>query len=356
MRVRGRVIGIVAALAVSAVGAHESTAGAKAAPNSFEGACSFQGTVRFSPPATNQQQSLTVVYDANGTCSGLLNGKTVSNAPVTAHNAARNVNGSCMRADTTEPTSGWIRFGNGTTIRFASEFHFVGTNGSFTVHGQRSGSAHGTGSFLTMRTPPDLALQCAGSGAPTAPLDISLVTDSPLVSGSAGAKNRSGGQRRHRRRAHGATTFDGNCEFSGQVRFTPPLQNAPRPVRQRIRAPGKCSGTLVDRRGRRRRLSNATTTYAEASHADGASCGGGTATGHGSLRFRRRVIRFAFSETRAGGAALGTARGAKSGSASGVGTVSQSESPATIAAECAGAGMARVKVDIRLTTTPRLTG
>jgi hypothetical protein len=39
-----------------------------------------------------------------------------------------------------------------------------------------------------------------------------------------------------------------------------------------------------------------------------------------------------------------------------VATVSQSESPATIAAECAGPGMAHVKVDIRLTTTPRLSG
>lgn len=352
MRASGRAIGITAVLAVVAAGGHASAA--EAAPTSFEGACSFQGTVRFSPPATNTQQSLTVVYDGPGTCSGRLNGKTVSNAPVVAHNSARDVNGSCVRADTTEPTSGWIRFGNGATVRFSSEFHFVGTNGTFTIHGQRSGSAHGTGSFLTTRTPPTVALECAGSGAPEAPLDISLVTDSPLVSGA--GPNRTGRHVRHRRKARRASSLKGNCELSGEVRFRPALRNTPGPVRQRVRAPGTCSGRLVDRHGRARRLSNARAVFAEVSHGDSASCGGGTATGHGYLRIRRSTIRFSFSETRAGGAALGTARGARSGSASGVATVSQSESPATIAAECAGSGMAHVKVDIRLTTTPRLAG
>jgi hypothetical protein len=341
----------MAAVAVLAAGGHASAA--KAAPTSFEGACSFQGTVSFSPPATNSQQSLTVVYDAPGTCSGRLNGKTVSNAPVAAHNAAHHVNGSCVRADTTEPTSGWIRFGNGATVRFSSQFHFVGTNGTFMIRGQRSGSAHGTGSFLTARTPPTVALQCAGSGAPEAPLDVSLVTDSPLVSGA--GPHRATRHPRHHRKAR-ASSFRGNCELQGEVRFKPALRNSPGPVRQRVRAPGTCSGRLVDRHGRARRLSDARAVFAEASHGDSASCGGGTATGKGYLRIRRSTIRFSFSETRAGGAALGTARGARSGSASGVATVSQSESPATIAAECAGPGMARVKVDIRLTTTPRLSG
>jgi hypothetical protein len=341
----------MAALAVVAAGGH--TSAAEGAPTSFEGACSFQGTVRFSPPATNSQQSLRVVYDGPGTCSGRLNGKSVSNAPVVAHNAARDVNGSCVRADTTEPTSGWIRFGSGATVRFSSQFHFVGTNGTFTIHGQRSGSAHGTGSFLTTRTPPTVALECAGSGAPEAPLDISLVTDSPLLSG--GGPHRATRHPRHHRKAR-ASSFRGNCELQGEVRFKPALRNSPGPVRQRVRAPGTCSGRLVDRHGRARRLSDARAVFAEASHGDSASCGGGTATGKGYLRIRRSTIRFSFSETRAGGAALGTAQGARSGSASGVATVSQSESPATIAAECAGPGMAHVKVDIRLTTTPRLSG
>jgi hypothetical protein len=349
MRASGRAIGIIAALAVVAAGAHESAA--RPGPTSFEGACSLQGTVRFSPPATNSQQSLTVVYDARGTCSGQLNGKAVTNAPVTAHNAARDVNGSCVRADTTQPTSGWIRFGNGATVRFHSEFHFVGTNGTFTISGQRSGSAHGTGSFLTTRTPPTVALECAGTGAPEAPLDVSLVTDSPLVSGAGSRRHV-----KHRRKARRASSFRGNCALSGQVRFKPPLRNAPGPVRQRVRAPGTCSGTLVDGRGRARHLSGARATFVEVSHGDSASCGAGTATGHGYLSIRRSTIHFGFSETRAGGAALGTARGAKYGSASGVATVSQSESPATIAAECAGSGMAHVTVDIRLTTTPRITG
>jgi hypothetical protein len=161
-------------------------ASAKEKVDSFAGSCSLQGTVTFSPPATNFEQRLHVVYDGPGTCSGTLDGREVSDAPVTVHNVAT-ADGSCNRAKTVGPGHGGITFADGTVISYSFEFDFVGTEGTFSFQGQRSGSAHGHGSFLTQRTPPDVALQCAGDGAPEAPLDISLTTDSPLVSGRGGS-------------------------------------------------------------------------------------------------------------------------------------------------------------------------
>ena len=174
--------GVIAALTAPA------TAGAKVKVHSFEGSCAVQGTVHFSPPATNDQQSLSVRYAATGTCTGTLDGRALSDEPVRAYNAADRVDGSCMHADTTEPGRAAIVFPDGTTIVASSEFHFVATEGEFILHGERSGSARGHGTFLTQRTPPDIALQCAGDGASEAPLDISFATDSPLVSRHRGGK------------------------------------------------------------------------------------------------------------------------------------------------------------------------
>src|SRR4051794_37682146 len=120
-------IGAVAALA--AVSAGVGAASAEARVDRFDGACSLQGTVHFSPPATNSQQSLDVTYDAGGACTGTLDGRPIANAAVRAHNAAQNVDGSCVHADTTTPGTGSIEFADGTVIRFSSEFHFVATHG-----------------------------------------------------------------------------------------------------------------------------------------------------------------------------------------------------------------------------------
>ena len=44
-------------------------------------------------------------------------------------------------------------------------------------------------------------------------------------------------------------SFDGSCEFSGAVSFTPPMTTAPQPVAQHADAPGACTGTFVDEYG-----------------------------------------------------------------------------------------------------------
>jgi hypothetical protein len=351
----------------------QAPASARAPAGSLEGTCSLQGTVTFTPPATNSQRSLSSTYEASGTCTGTLNGRTISNAPVTVRNADHDVDGSCLHADTTKPGHGAFTFADGTTIRFTSEFHFVGTNGTFTIHGQRSGSAHATGSFLTQRTPPDLAMQCAGDGVSEAPMDLSMVTESPLVSGGGdpaeSARSGNGGtgpsrlhlatsRSRHRRRpgGHGASTFRGSCQVSGPVVFEPPLTNDPQPTKQHIRARGECSGTFVDSRARKHRLSDAPATYSESSEADEASCAAGEAAGHGALRFDYGKIRFGFSEVRGAAGTIFSLTGGDSGSAHGVAAVSESEDPAGIAQRCGGSGLDRVMVDVRLMATPSISG
>jgi hypothetical protein len=178
-----RVTCVAAAVTVALVGAGLTPAGATEQFNSFAGSCSFEATVSFSPPATNSQQRLRVTTDGVGTCSGNLNGQMVSNAPVQLHNEVRKVDGSCRNANTTQPGRGTISFDDGTTIDHSFEFNWVLTDGVLRFEGERSGSAHGHGSFLTTRRPPnEIGSQCAGEGVSEVPMDMSLVTESPLVS------------------------------------------------------------------------------------------------------------------------------------------------------------------------------
>jgi hypothetical protein len=149
--------------------------------HSFAGSCSLQGTVTFTPPLTNTQTALVYTYDASGTCSGTLDGRSVSSAPVKLHHSGP-ADGSCLRARTTAPGQGALTFADGTAIHYTADFNFVVTEGEFTLYGERSGSASGHGSFLTQRTPPDAALQCAGAGNAQLPMDMSLSTDRPLIS------------------------------------------------------------------------------------------------------------------------------------------------------------------------------
>jgi hypothetical protein len=172
---------IAGVIAVAAVGAGIGTAGASTKLDSFSGSCEFRGNAFFSPPATDQEQRLDVHYAGPGTCTGSLDGRSVSNAKVHFY-AHLQADGSCNRAKTVRPGSARIVFAGGTTIRASEEFDFVGTEGTLTWRGRHSGRASGHGSFLTDRTPPDVAAQCAGSGARKVPLDIDMTTGPPLVS------------------------------------------------------------------------------------------------------------------------------------------------------------------------------
>src|SRR4051812_31771883 len=67
--------------------------------DSFDGSCSFQGDVKFDPRATNTQQNLRSSYDAKGTCTGKLDGRSISNAGVRMRQSGP-AYASCIRAMT----------------------------------------------------------------------------------------------------------------------------------------------------------------------------------------------------------------------------------------------------------------
>jgi hypothetical protein len=191
-----KAVGLAAALAACGL----VPAAAKEKVDSFAGTCSVHGRVVFSPPATNAQQQLSVSYTAAGTCSGTLNGRQVTNAPVKMHQAGHS-DGSCVHADTVGPGQGALEFPGGTTVRYTFEFHYVGTDGVYTFHGERAGTGWGHGSFLTQETSPDVTRQCAAEGAREIPMDESLSTDSPFVSAAkGGGGDRPQGHRRQSQR------------------------------------------------------------------------------------------------------------------------------------------------------------
>ena len=173
---------VAVVLASSLASLQVALASATEEHNSFAGNCSFQGTVKFSPAATNTQRRLSTWYDATGSCSGELNEKQISGAPVTLGGGVRDVDGSCMHANTTRPGRAAITFADGTTVDFTFEFTYVLTEGTWSIRGERSGSAVAHGSFLTDRTPLDVTEQCAGDGVRQIPMDVQLATNSPLVS------------------------------------------------------------------------------------------------------------------------------------------------------------------------------
>jgi hypothetical protein len=199
MRATGRRAIWLGGVAAALMGVALTPAGAKEKLDSFAGSCSVQGTDTFTPPATNTQRPLIVTYDASGTCTGTLDGGDVSNAPVKLHSVARS-DGSCPYARTMEPGQGSITFADGTSIRYSFEFTSVLTEVDLTMRGQRSGSARAHATFLTERTQPDVASECAGEGASKVPMDLSLTTDSPLVSERHGGQNAPSGRANSRLR------------------------------------------------------------------------------------------------------------------------------------------------------------
>jgi polyvinyl alcohol dehydrogenase (cytochrome) len=154
----------------------------------------------------------------------------------------------------------------------------------------------------------------------------------------------------------GASTFTGDCQLSGSVSFRPALTSTPQSVSQAASASGECSGTFTDRHGRTHQLSRAPSAYRASEQANSATCGGGTDAGAGVLRLPYGEVRFSISETRAGPLVTATAQGSNGGSAIGEGNISPSANPVTIAQACGGTGLALAPIDIRLRTTPTMSG
>jgi hypothetical protein len=399
------------------------TAGGSTKVDSFSGSCALRGTAHFKPPATNQQQRLDVRYAGPATCTGSLNGRAISDAHARVA-AAAVADGSCVRAKTLQPGSFRLEFADGTTVRGSYEFDFVGTDGSVTVNGRRSGRASGHGSFANDRTSPDAPVQCATDGLRSAPLDISLTTDRPLVSerhqdrrllvtvapraavvgrttrfafrvqrsgGSpvggavvelAGHRARTGprgrativaalprrggwaasaskrgfraGRAEVTAQPPGPLTLEGDCEFSGTVQFSPPLTTATKPVAQRVRGLGTCSGTLTDETGSKHELDAARGVYVASAPAQAMSCNSGTPKGTGAIVLRWGRLDFTSSEARAGAAPLLTLEGTRGGSALVNGAAT--DDPVTLLQKCGAEGIDKAHLTGRLSATPSISG
>ena len=162
----------------------------------FSGSCSTKGTVTFKPtPAKNESQALSSDYTGEGTCTGTLDGRELKDAPVTLYHSGH-AEGGCQGAKTTAPWPGTLKFASGEVVRYTLDFTSTATEINGTMYGERSGVAPGRASFLTDRTPPDVAARCAGDGVTETPLDLSFATESPLVNEPGGPGPKKPGARR----------------------------------------------------------------------------------------------------------------------------------------------------------------
>ena len=140
----------------------------------FKGSCSVQGDVTFDPPATDTQANAKYTYDANGTCTGGVDGTAVNNAPVHLHQSGR-ADASCLQALAFPPGVVVLTFRNGPTLHYTLDFTSKATELDGTAYGTRSGQASGHGTFLTQRSSPTITVDCA-SGVKKAPMDMTFTT------------------------------------------------------------------------------------------------------------------------------------------------------------------------------------
>jgi hypothetical protein len=163
---------------------------------------------------------------------------------------------------------------------------------------------------------------------------------------------------KHKHRHHHLKpeSFDGSCEFSGAVVFTPPMTSSPQPIAQHADAPGSCSGRFRDRFGSTHELSDATAAYRAESSGDQVSCAFGLASGTGTLTFPDGEITFAMHEYRGGATPLIRLTGANGGQAWMPVTPSQSSDPVAAVQACNGPGLDRFDLDAHMQTIGAISG
>jgi hypothetical protein len=151
-------------------------------------------------------------------------------------------------------------------------------------------------------------------------------------------------------------TFSGSCRASGTSVFDPPLTNTAQAGSQRVQATGTCSGTFTARNGRTHQLNDAPVSWQTTEYTSGASCTAGTLSGTGEVTFQYGTISFTISENTVGPVAAFMLTGAQGGSAAGQANISPSADPVALTEACAGAGIAQAPVEIRVSTTPSISG
>jgi hypothetical protein len=153
----------------------------------------------------------------------------------------------------------------------------------------------------------------------------------------------------------GSISFSGSCQLSGTVQFDPPLTAAPQGGDVHATAEGTCNGTFTGAGGRAESTDDML-VRAVAQSAGTESCAAGSGTGTGYLDFEGQLLRFSYSEVRAGPALVLKADGANSGSALVEGNVSPSANPVTILQACGSTGLTDAPIDIRIAALGTISG
>ena len=151
-------------------------------------------------------------------------------------------------------------------------------------------------------------------------------------------------------------SFDGTCEFSGAVKFTPRLTSSPQPVSQHADAPGTCSGRFVDGFGGTHELTEAATRYRAESSSDSGSCLFGLAAGTGTITFPDGEIAFTMHEYRPAATPLIRLDGHDGGGAWMPVTPSQHADPVAAVQACNADGLSEFKLDAHLRTDGAISG
>ncbi len=154
----------------------------------------------------------------------------------------------------------------------------------------------------------------------------------------------------------GYDTFRGSCEFPAVVRFDPPLTGSTQQVHAVGHGRGECTGTWITASGRRRTLNGAAVVYhAEADGRQSCQASEGT-TGPGFLRWRKRKISFTFYESRVGTFTPIRLEGKRGGAFEGRAEPTDDQDPAELIQKCATSGLDEVRIVIRGSTVPRISG
>lgn len=161
---------IVVALA-SVVAAAVGAPAAGAATATFNGTCQISGVSTFDPPLRDAHQRVKYAFKsgppAEGvadytSCSGTLNGESISDTPVVASVAGEG-NLSCSDGVSTTPGKGKIEFPDGSTFPFDFEFDAVLTEVEYVATFANGVEATGWASFLAY-APLTAAFDCGGDG------------------------------------------------------------------------------------------------------------------------------------------------------------------------------------------------
>jgi hypothetical protein len=185
-RTIGATMGLAAVLICTS--AQANGAGPRNSPrhraDTFSGQCQFTGTVTFQPPLSNTPQNITQHVDAPGTCSGTFaapggGSRQLDHAQATYVATERSSGASCAGGTASGTGALVLPYGD---IEFSESETRAGVVVVATATGAAGGSAAGYAAPTPDQNPVTAAQECAGSGIPSATVNIQLTT-TPSISG-----------------------------------------------------------------------------------------------------------------------------------------------------------------------------